>query len=101
MFLSIPLITFVFKTELKIVEVAIVLHLKGGDAEEAGQSAYLFVCNGMLHDNDCIVNVATLDQAVIEKEFNLMEENEGAAYTDFIGIDNLRIPQCMLNSENA
>ena len=93
--------TFIAETQGKIAQIAVFPDRKGRNVEELGHFVNLLLRYRMLHNHDCIVNVATLDQAIIEKELDFMEENEGAADTDFFCIDNLRIPQCMLNSENA
>ena len=55
----------------------------------------------MLYDDDCIVNVAALHEAVAEKEFKLVEEYECPACSDLFDIVDGRVPMCCLNAKDS
>ena len=55
----------------------------------------------MLYYDYGIVNVATLYQSLLCKEFYFVEENKGPARTDFCGIIVVNIVGDVLHSEDS
>ena len=55
----------------------------------------------MLYYYYCVVNVSSFDEAVVEKEFQFMEEYESPADTDLLGIYYRVVPSGCLDSQNT
>ena len=55
----------------------------------------------MFHDHDRILYISSLDQTVVVKEFEFMEEYEGPACSDFLRIYDLFVPCGMLYSNHS
>ena len=60
-----------------------------------------FRAHGMLHDDDGVVHVPALDEVVLEQVLDLVEEAEGAADADFMGIVHGLVPMGGLDAEDA
>ena len=75
---------FVRETQLQIVQIAFVdLHV--ALIEYFRQTVELLVRNAVLDDNDRVIQIAALDQVVVDQRLQLMQENERAARCDLLG----------------
>ena len=74
--------TFVRETELKVAEVTVFADFECRYVEEIRHLLDLFFCHRVLDYHDGVVDITSLDQAVVEKKFDLVEEYECPACAD-------------------
>ena len=91
--------TLVRESEDKIAEISVFAYLECRYVEQLAHTVYLLICHRMLDNHDCVVDISSLDEVVIEKEFDLMEEHEGPAYSDFLRIQYVSVPNGILYSK--
>ena len=77
---------FVRETELEVAKVAVFADLECRDLEQVRHSLHLVFGHRVFYDDDGIVDVSSLDEAVAEKELEFMEEYECPACSDFLDI---------------
>lgn len=67
-----------------------------GSVKKCGYTVYFFLLNLFLKNNDCIVEVASFNQALSVKRFKLMKENKSAAFAYLFLKIIYRIEYCIL-----
>ena len=64
------------ETELKVVQIPVLVDGKFRDIEQGRKPLDLIFRDRMLHDHYGIVDIASLDQIILEKVFDLMENTK-------------------------
>ena len=91
----------ILEAECQVAEISVFTDLQSWNIEQLRHALDLLVRYRMLDDHDCIVNVSSLYQIVVEQEFDFVEEYECPAYRNLFRIYYAVIPLSMLNSQNS
>ena len=91
---------FVRESEDEIAEVTVFTHLQRRYIEKLAHTVDLLISHRMLDNDNRIVHIPALHEVVVEKEFDLMEENKSPANSDLLCIYHIIVPYGILNTEN-
>ena len=91
---------FVREAEHEVAEIAVLTYLESRYIEQLAHAVDLLVCHRMLDNHYRIVHITSLHEVVVEKELDLMEEDECPADSDLFRIYDIIVPYCILDSQN-
>ena len=90
----------IWEAKNQVTQIAVLSHLQSRNIEQIAHVLYLLRGYRMLHYDNCIVNISSRHESVLEQELDLMEEYKCSAYAYFFRVNNRWVPLGVLNAKN-